>query len=91
MVKRKSSSKPILKVESDSVYFLKLIMFFMLGAFWLRISLDSGRIISLPVGFFVGLLFASHEHFQIDRKIELAVLLVSVALSAYIPIVGLWV
>lgn len=78
------------KTEKDSVYFLKLVLFFLLGAFWLRINFDDGRLLSLPFGLVAGLLFASHDHFAIDRKIEYAVLLIATALSAYIPIVGFW-
>lgn len=78
------------KPEKDSVYFLKLVLFFLLGAFWLRVSFDDGRLLSLPFGLVAGLLFASHDHFAIDRKIEYAVLLMAAALSAYVPIVGFW-
>lgn len=86
MAKRKRQ-----KVEKDSVYFLKLVMYFLLGSFWLRIQVDSGAVVGLPVGLVLGLVFASHDHFAIDRKIEYAVLLIATALSAYIPIVGFWV
>ena len=85
MAKRKKNQ------EKDSVYFLKLVLFFLLGAFWLRINIGSDDIIGLPVGLAIGLAFASHDHFQIDRKIEYAVLIISAALSAYVPIVGFWV
>lgn len=85
MVKRNRKSE-----EKDSVYFLKLLFFFLIGAFWLRLELGGGRLLSLPFGLVAGLLFASHEHFAIDRKIEYAVLLIATALSAYIPIVGFW-
>ncbi|HEX9594782.1 MAG TPA: hypothetical protein VF996_01475 [Candidatus Saccharimonadales bacterium] len=78
------------KTEKDSVYFLKLVLFFLLGSFWLRIAVGDNDYVGLPVGLAIGLVFASHDHFQIDRKIEYAVLLIATALSAYIPIVGLW-
>lgn len=86
MVKRKRQ-----KPEKDSVYFLKLLMYFLLGSFWLRITVASGAVVGLPIGLVIGLIFASHDHFAIDRKIEYAVLLIATALSAYIPIVGFWV
>jgi len=86
MAKRKAR-----KTEKDSVYFLKLVMFFLLGAFWVRINVADGGILSLPFGLAAGVLFASHDHFAVDRKIEYAVLLIATALSAYIPIVGFWV
>lgn len=87
----RQKSKRSKQTEKDSVYFLKLLLFFFLGAFWLRIGVSADDMIILPVGFVVGLLFASHDHFQVDRKIEYAVLLVATALSAYIPILGFWV
>jgi apolipoprotein N-acyltransferase len=79
------------KPQKDSVYFLKLILFFLLGAFWVRIAVGDGAYIGLPVGLAFGLVFAHHDHFNIDRKIEFAVLLIATALSAYIPIIGFWV
>lgn len=85
MAKRKKNT------EKDSVYFLKLVMFFLLGVFWLRITVGDNSYVGLPLGLMFGLVFARHEHFRIDRKIEYAVLLVATVLSAYIPIVGFWV
>lgn len=81
MAKRKKQ-----KNETDSKYFIKLLVFFFLGAFWLRIGLSSGNVLSLPVGMVVGLLLARRERFQVDRKIEYAVLLIGMVLGAYIPI-----
>lgn len=62
--------------ELDSVYFLKLVMYFVFGSMWLSLQ-GSNWLIPLPIGLAVGVGFAMHEHFQIDRKIELAVLLVA--------------
>ena len=62
--------------ELDSVYFLKLVMYFVFGSMWLSLQ-GSNWLIPLPVGLAVGVGFAMHEHFQIDRNIELAVLLVA--------------
>jgi len=70
--------------EKDGVYFLKLVLFFVVGCLWVRlISLGD---IPLPVGLFFGLFLANHEHFQIDKKIEYAVLLVATVLSFIAPI-----
>ncbi len=77
------------KSESDSAYFLKLILYFLLSTFWLRlinINLGSFQDISLPLGLVLGLFFASHEQFQIDRKIEYAILLAGTVLSFYLPV-----
>jgi hypothetical protein len=70
--------------ELDSVYFLKLVLYLIVGAQWLRFENATGSTqIPIPVGFLVGLLFAAHDHFKIDRKIEFAVLLTSM-------LVGFW-
>jgi hypothetical protein len=78
-VKNKHRSPP---QELDSVYILKLMLYVVAGLQWLRLG-HGGFILPLPVGLVIGLLFASHEHFRIDRKIEYAVLLIS-------ALVGLW-
>ncbi len=63
--------------ESDSTYFMKLLLYFILGTIWFRYN---GRPV-LPLGMVFGLLFAHHDHFQIDRKVEYAVLLVGALLA----------
>jgi len=75
--------------ESNSAYFLKILLFFILGTLWVRVlNIDIGPFqhFSLPVGLLVGLLFASHEHFMIDSKIEFAVLIVATFVSFYLPV-----
>lgn len=76
------------KTEKDSVYFLKILMFFIIGSVWVRFLnyeiLPS--INALPVGLIVGIIFARHDHFQIDRKIEYAILLAAAILSFVAPI-----
>ncbi len=70
--------------ELDSVYVLKLVLYLIVGSLWLRLTNMSGTIqIPLPIGLILGLIFASHEHFRIDRKVEFAVLLVAM-------LVGFW-
>lgn len=87
MTKRKSKTTTSLS-EPDAVYFLKILMFFIIGSVWVRF--ENFEIIpglsAVPVGLFVGLLFAQHDHFQIDRKIEYAVLLAACILSFVAPI-----
>lgn len=76
------------KRETDSVYFLKIILFFILGSIWLRfreVQVLPGMS-SLPIGLLIGLVFAHHDHFRIDRKIEYAVLLAAAILSFVAPI-----
>jgi hypothetical protein len=81
MAKSKNQAK---SEEPDSVYFLKLVLYFLLGCLWLQIGGEDG--IPIPIGLVIGLTFASHDHFRIDRKIELAILLIAVVLSGIAPI-----
>ncbi len=79
MAKNKQRLK---NAELDSVYALKLAMYLIIGTLWVRI--EHGSIsIPLPVGLVLGVLFAMHDHFKIDRKIEYAVLLIAM-------LVGFW-
>ncbi len=84
MVKKKS------KPEQDSAYFLKLVMYLILGSLWLKISRGDAIQIPLPLGFVVGLTLTKHERFRIDRKIEYAVLLISMLVGFWAPI-GLYI
>lgn len=70
------------KVEPDSVYFLKILLYFILGTIW--VASTTGKRI-LPVGLILGLLFAHKDHFRIDRKIEYAILLVAALISLFGP------
>jgi len=70
--------------ELDNVYFLKLVLYLIVGSQWIRfVSPDGTMVVPLPIGLIIGLLFATHEHFKIDRKIEFSVLLVAM-------FVGFW-
>lgn len=80
MAKNKKKSNDL-----DSTYFLKLVLYLILGSLWLRI--DTGQmVIPIPVGLVLGLVFASHEHFKVDRKIEYAILLVAMFVGLWLPI-----
>ena len=72
--------------ESDSSFFLKLVLYVIVGSQWIWLVDKDSSQIPLPFGFVVGLLFASHDHFQIDRKIEYAILLVSAILAFWVQI-----
>lgn len=73
-------------VDSDGVFLLKLVLYVVLGSLWLKLQADgSGVKIPLPVGLIVGLLFTSHEHFRIDRRVEYAVLVVAALLGLIAP------
>lgn len=71
--------------ELDGVYVLKLLLYVLLGTMWLKVSNGDSVSIGLPVGFIIGLIFTSHEHFQIDRKIEYAVLLIAMLFGYFAP------
>ena len=74
------------KTEPDAVYILKIVVFFILGGIWVAFDRSAELSKVLPVGLIVGIIIASHDHFQIDRKIEYAVLLASAALSYVAPL-----
>jgi len=75
--------------ETDSAYFLKLVLYVILGTFWLKfadpIQIGAFLVNGFPLGFILGLIFASHDHFQVDRKIEYAILIVMTVLTYYLP------
>ncbi|HSX32890.1 MAG TPA: hypothetical protein VLF91_00950 [Candidatus Saccharimonadales bacterium] len=82
---KKRSSRASGSNELDGVYLLKLALYVILGSLWIKLSHGNSLNIPLPVGFIAGLLFASHEHFQIDRKIEYAALLVAMLVGYFAP------
>jgi hypothetical protein len=69
-------TKPTNK-ETDSVYFLKILLYLVLGTIWIK---HDGQLI-IPIGLLVGLLFTRKDHFMIDRKIEYALLLIAAILG----------
>lgn len=80
MAKKRNS----VKVEPDGVYFLKLMLYVIVGSQWLfLVDPNLTKQIPVPMGLIIGFLFATHEHFKIDRKIEFAVLLIAC-------LVGFW-
>ena len=73
------------KLESDGAYFFKIVLYLILGSQWVRIvDSDLTQQIPIPIGFMIGILFAAHDHFKIDRKIEYAMLTVGM-------FVGFWI
>ena len=85
MAKNKSGRKnKAVTHELDSTYLLKLVLYLIIGAQWIRFENAAGTTqIPIPIGLFVGFTFALHDHFQIDRKIEYAMLLAAM-------FVGFW-
>lgn len=84
MAKRSAAGEP------DGVYLLKLVLYLILGASWLKISKGQTLQVPIPIGFAAGLIFAAHEHFQLDKKIEYALLLAAMLIGFWLPI-GLYV
>lgn len=84
--KTKTRSQKLYKgsAELDSVYLLKIVLYLIVGAQWIRFVNTSGTTqIPIPIGLIVGFVFASHDHFKIDRRIEYAILLIAM-------FVGFW-
>lgn len=70
--------------ELDSVYLLKLVLYLIVGSLWIRFqTVSSSTIVPVPIGLVIGIMFAMHDHFRIDRKIEYGVLLLSM-------LIGFW-
>lgn len=76
--KTKKTSKKANPQSFDGIYLLKLVLYLVIGAQWLTLSNATATFkLSLPIGLVLGVIFAAHEHFRIDRKIEYALLLVA--------------
>lgn len=77
------------QTETDSAYFLKLVLYIVLGSLWIKFAepIFIGNIVihGLPLGLMLGLMFASHDHFQVDRKIEYALLLLITIVTYFLP------
>jgi hypothetical protein len=74
------------KRETDSAFFLKAVVFLILGSQWLYFERAAEWQIPIPVGLIIGLVFVTHDHFQIDRKIEYIILLFAAFISFWLPI-----
>ena len=75
--------------ESDGAYFLKLVLYVVLGSLWIKfavpVEIGSFVVSGVPFGLFLGLVIASHDHFQVDRKIEYAILILMTILTYFLP------
>ena len=87
MVMPKQKSLP--KQERDSTYFLKIVLYIILGSFWLKfhepVAIGDFLLNGFPVGLLIGLMFAAHDHFQVDRKIEYALLIIVTIITFFLP------
>ncbi len=86
MVKTKKQKNKKSSATSDSAFFLKLVMYLILSSMWVRLQYQNGTELPLPLGAVIALVFASHDHFQIDRKIEVALILVGMFIAFWLPI-----
>lgn len=78
----KSRKKPAIY---DGVFAFKLALYVVLGTMWVKVT--DGQVVTfpIPVGLILGMIFTSHEHFAIDRKIEYAVLMVAALIGFFAP------
>ncbi len=83
-MKKKNIKK--IQNEPDSAYFLKLVMYLIIGSQWVRFEHLPDWSVPIPAGLLIGLFYASHDHFQMDRKIEYALLLVATFVSFWLPL-----
>lgn len=76
-------------VESDGAYFLKIVLYVILGSLWIKFAhpMQFGEfsLHGAPIGLVIGMIFASHDHFQVDRKIEYAILIFMVIITSFFP------
>lgn len=91
-----AKSKPKLSKSKNStqsfegVYLFKMVLYLLLGSMWVKISAGADLTVPIPIGLIVGLIFTTHEHFRIDRKIEYAIMLVAMLFGYFAPY-GLYV
>jgi len=76
--------------ESDGTYFLKLVVFVLLGTLWLKfqspLTWAGLPIHGIPAGMLIGLLLVNQfEKHQADRKIWYAILLVVTIICYFVP------
>lgn len=77
--------------ERESAFFLKLVVFLVLSAFWLRmenpIALGSMEIKAVPVGLVIALLLVLKiEKYQFNRKIWYTALILMAVLTSFTPV-----
>lgn len=82
------TSKKNNRKDSDRV-FLKLVIFLVLGFFWIKIKFNT-IIIPIPVGLILGVCLINYNKLIIDRKIDYAVLLLAMLIGFWAP-TGLYV
>lgn len=76
--------------ESDGTYFLKLVLYALLGTLWLKFQqplvIGAFPLNGVPAGLLIGLIVVQQfEKYQSDRKIWYAILLVVTIISYFVP------
>lgn len=89
MPKQKKKSSPrvtsaVAQPEMDGTYFLKLVLYLIAGSFWIKIT-DGNTHIPIAIGLVIGLYFTRFEKFQVDKKIEYAILLAAMLVGYFAP------
>jgi hypothetical protein len=91
MQKSIKKDKKLAKNSTDGGFVLKVTLYVILGSLWLKVTKTGTSLqVPLPVGMALGILFTTHEHFRVDRKIEYAVLVVA-ALFGFVAPYGLYI
>lgn len=77
--------------ERESVFFLKLVIFILLSAFWLRLKdpIIVGPMIvqAIPLGLIIALLLVLKvEKYQFNRKIWYSALIIMAILTSFTPV-----
>jgi hypothetical protein len=85
IVRKTTTHKPASSATFDGLYLFKMVLYLLLGSVWIKINRGSDVTIPIPIGLVVGLFFTLHEHFQIDRKIEYAIMLVAMLFGYFAP------
>jgi len=86
MVKKKTKTvKASNKSSSDDGYILKIVMYLIVGSQWLYLTKGTNWQLPIPYGALIALLFARHEHFKTDRRIEYAVIIVAMFIGFWAP------
>jgi len=84
---RKNAVREVYKNQRIySHFFLKFVLFFMLGLIWFRLGAALGPIEVLPVGLVIGLVVACFEKFRIGRGIEIIILIIAAIISYFTPV-----
>ena len=76
--------------ETDSTYFLKLVVFVLLGTLWIKfqqpVTWLGVPLGGVPVGLLLGLILVNRfEKYQSDRKIWYAILVVVTIICYFVP------